>query len=123
MLPRERVIQVLKRESPDRIPIYGWVKINLEEEISKKFGSVENFEDKYEFDLARVYGKISPYSSEQIKEIQNENNGEIEPGTLLDFPLTDPNDMSKYEEIIEGIRYYKETKGRFVHVQTPGIFE
>ena len=52
MISRERVIAVIKHKRPDRTPIYGWVKANLSEIIEKAFGSVENFEDKYEFDFA-----------------------------------------------------------------------
>jgi uroporphyrinogen decarboxylase len=61
MLPRERVIQVIRHERPDRIPIYGWVRANLEEPISKVYGSVEAFEDHYEFDLSHIFGGPRPY--------------------------------------------------------------
>ena len=123
MLPRERVIEVLKRGKPDRIPVYSWVRINLEKQITEKWGSVENFEDKYEFDLSHIFGRVYPYSPDLLKEIRAKNNGVIEPEILLDYPQNDPNDMSQYKEIIEGIQYYKNTKGRFVYIQTPGIFE
>ena len=52
MLPRERVIEVINHDRPDRVPVYGWVKANLTEQINEKYGSVENFEDKYEFDFS-----------------------------------------------------------------------
>ena len=29
MLPRERVIQVINHQKPDRIPIYGWLCANV----------------------------------------------------------------------------------------------
>ena len=45
MLPRERVIKVINHEKPDRVPIYGWVRANLEKQISEVFGSAEAFED------------------------------------------------------------------------------
>nr|MBC8231117.1 hypothetical protein [bacterium] len=61
MLPRERVIKVINHEKPDRIPIYGWVRANLEKEISEAFGSVESFEDKYEFDFAHIFGGPGAY--------------------------------------------------------------
>ena len=61
MTSRERVIHVINHNKPDRVPIYGWVRANLEEPISKAFGSVEAFEDRYEFDLAHLFG--GPHSS------------------------------------------------------------
>ena len=56
MLPRERVITVINHGQPDRIPIYGWVRINIEEQINARFGSVEALEDRYEFDYAHIFG-------------------------------------------------------------------
>ena len=56
MLSRERVIAVIQHRKPDRTPIYGWVRANLEKPIVSRFGSVEAFEDKYEFDYAHLFG-------------------------------------------------------------------
>ncbi|OHE79263.1 MAG: hypothetical protein A3G75_01315, partial [Verrucomicrobia bacterium RIFCSPLOWO2_12_FULL_64_8] len=123
MLSRERVIQVLRREKPDRIPIYGWVRANLEAEISEAFGSVEAFEDRYEFDLAHLFGGPNPHPAETIEPLRRDLRREIEPRDLLDIPLGDPNDSDAYSAIVEGIRHHKEERGRFVYVQTPGIFE
>ena len=123
MLPRERVITVIKHGRPDRIPIYGWVRANLEEQISAAFGSVEAFEDKYEFDLAHIFGGPSPYPSEILKEMRLEAGDEIEPRALLDVALDDPNNTEAYQGIADQIRHHKEERGRFVYVQTPGIFE
>ena len=120
MLPRERVIQVIRRQKPDRIPVYAWLRANLNQPIAAAFGSVEAFEDKYEFDYAHLFGGPSPYSYEKLAADLGTN---IDPPTFLDAPWGDPNDMSKYESLIRDIRYYKEQKGRFVYVQTPGIFE
>ena len=58
----ERVLRTLRGEETDRQPIYGWVKENLNAEISEIFGSVENFEDRYEFDAAMVHS-VQPASS------------------------------------------------------------
>ena len=122
MLPRERVIKVINHEKPDRIPIYGWVKANLAEEIAEAFGSVEAFEDKYEFDFAHIFGGPSPYPKEELQRSRQEH-GPIEPKALLEVELADPNDMAEYESIANEIRHHKEQRGRFVYVQTPGIFE
>ncbi len=38
------------------MPIYGWVRANLDEQITEAFGSAEAFEDRYEFDYAHLFG-------------------------------------------------------------------
>lgn len=122
MLSRERVIKVINHEKPDRMPIYGWVSGNLDRQISEAFGSVVAFEDKYEFDFAHLFGGPGAYPGEPLKEIRCKS-GEVEPGALLDIPLNDPNNMDAYKDIVAGIQHHKEARGRFVYVQTPGIFE
>jgi uroporphyrinogen decarboxylase len=37
--------------------------------------------------------------------------------------MSDPNDIVSYQSIIDQVRHHKEQRGRFVYVQTPGIFE
>jgi len=123
MLPRERVIAVINHEKPNRIPIYGWVRANLEREISEIFGSVEAFEDKYEFDFAHIFGGPSPYPGDEIKKLRQGLGGEINPKQLLYVPMCDVNDTEAYKPIIDAIQHHKESRGRFVYVQTPGIFE
>ena len=123
MLPRERVIEVIEHRKPDRIPVYGWVRINLEKQISEAFGSVEAFEDKYEFDLAHIFGEPSPYPEDTLEELRRQGGGTIDPAALLDIELSDPDDDSAYEDVKAALRHYKDERGRFVYVQTPGIFE
>ena len=120
MLPRERVIETIRHGKPDRVPIYGWVRANLTNQINAAFGSVEAFEDKYEFDFAHLFGGPGTYNGEQL---QKDFPRGIEPREFLDVPLNDPNDMSRYESLRQDIRHHKERRGRFVYVQTPGIFE
>jgi len=97
--------------------------VNLEEPISKAFGSVEAFEDRYEFDLAHLFGGPHPYRSDALRQLRQASGGNIEPRALLDISLNDPNDTEAYQKIIDGINHHKESRGRFVYVQTPGIFE
>ncbi|MGQ9608593.1 MAG: uroporphyrinogen decarboxylase family protein [bacterium] len=123
MLPRERVIKVINHEKPDRVPVYGWVRANLESIINQFYGSVEAFEDKYEFDFAHIFGGLGPYPGDILSEMRSENNGIIEPRMVLDIPMNDPNNMEAYNSIKDQIRHHKEERGRFVYVQTPGIFE
>ena len=123
MLPRERVIKVINHEKPDRVPIYGWVSANLEGIINQAFGSVNAFEDKYEFDYVHIFGGPGSYAGEMLNQLRANNGGVIEPKTLMEIPLTDPNITEAYKSIEDQVKYHKEQKGRFVYVQTPGIFE
>jgi uroporphyrinogen decarboxylase len=123
MLPRERVIKVINHEKPDRVPIYGWVSANLGDIINQAFGSVNAFEDKYEFDYTHIFGGPGSYSGEMLNQLRANNGGVIEPKTLMEIPLTDPNTTEAYKSIEDQVKYHKEQKGRFVYVQTPGIFE
>ena len=70
MLPRERVINVINHGRPDRMPVYGWVRENLQQEINDAFGSVEAFEDKYEFDLAHLFGRPECYDEEAVEQLR-----------------------------------------------------
>lgn len=123
MNSRERVIAVIEGRKPDRIPVYAWVRANLEDQINKVFGSVEEFEDTYEFDFAHLFGGFGPYRSEEVEKNREANGERLEPAQLLEAPLSDPNDMEAYDEIRAGIEHHKTQRGRFVYVQTPGIFE
>jgi uroporphyrinogen decarboxylase len=123
MLPRERVTEVIEHRRPDRIPIYGWVRANMQAKIDAAFGSVEAFEDRYEFDFAHLFGGPGTYPGDQLEALRAQCGGAIEPGPLLDIPLNDPDDTAAYADIASAIRHHKEERGRFVYVQTPGIFE
>jgi uroporphyrinogen decarboxylase len=117
------VIADIEHRRPDRIPLYGWVRANLEERINAAFGSVEAFEDRYEFDFAHLFGGPSPYPGAALEALRAGGGGTIEPRQLLDLPLSDPEDQAGYADIVAGIRHHKGQRGRFVYVQTPGIFE
>ncbi|MCE5200698.1 MAG: uroporphyrinogen decarboxylase family protein [Armatimonadota bacterium] len=123
MLSRERVIETIRHGKPDRVPIYGWVQANLDKQISEAFGSVRAFEDKYEFDLAHLFGGPSTYDGNELQDLRAKLGGEIEPSALLDFPMCDPNDSAAYASIVEQVEHHKNQRSRFVYVQTPGFFE
>jgi uroporphyrinogen decarboxylase len=123
MNSRQRVTAVIRRQQPDRVPLYGWVRANLERPISEAFGSVEAFEDHYEFDFAHLFGGPSPYPSQPIEDLRAANGGEVPPPALLDVPLNPPDRVADYRDIVDGIRHHKTERQRFVYVQTPGIFE
>ncbi|MCL5270458.1 MAG: hypothetical protein M1457_07900 [bacterium] len=123
MLPRERVIAVIKHQKPDRQPVYAWVRANLGEPIKREYGSVEAFEDKYEFDFTHIFGGPAAYPHPMLVEEWKRRGGPIDPAGLLELPMGDVNDMAAYQGIIDQIRHHKEQRGRFTYVQTPGIFE
>lgn len=117
MLSRERVIATICRQPVDRMPIYGWVAANLGEVISERFGSVRAFEDHYEFDYAHLFGGPYPFKWEDLQ------GKELEPADLLQMPLSDPNDAAAYAGLQAEVAYHQGERGRFVYVQTPGLFE
>jgi len=123
MLPRERVTEVIRHRKADRMPIYGWVRANLSEEIAAEYGSVEAFEDAYEFDLHHAFGGPGAYRREDLESLRKSLGGPIDPASLLRIELADPNDMSAYQPIVNQLEHHQGQRGRFVYVQTPGIFE
>lgn len=105
------------------MPVYGWVRANMETAISEHFGSVEQFEDHYEFDMAHIFGGPRPYDAQALEALRQHNGRPIEPSDLLDIPLNDPNDQATYKSVSKEIEHHKKQRGRFVYKQTPGIFE
>lgn len=123
MLPRERVLEVIRHGKADRIPLYAWVRVNLEKEITEAFGSVEALEDRYEFDYAHLFGGPALYPADALTALKARSGGVIEPSALLQVPLNDPNRSDTYQGIRDQVAHHKVKRGRWVYVQTPGIFE
>ncbi|MCX6360936.1 MAG: hypothetical protein NT029_14080 [Armatimonadetes bacterium] len=121
MTSRERVRTVIEHGKPDRIPIYGWVRANMDGPISQAFGSCDAFEDHYEFDLAHIFGGPASYEGAALQ--QAAASGPILPEVALELPMTDPDRTSDYDDIAAAIKHHQTERGRFVYVQTPGIFE
>jgi len=122
MTGAERVRNTILGKKTDRQPIYGWVYANLTEQINERWGSVAAFEDKYEFDMAHIFGGPGVFRKDVLKRIRDAE-GEVPPDLLLweDFHL--PNDDSKlYTRVKQAIDFHH-AKGRFCYVQTPGFFE
>ena len=114
---------VIGGRGADRIPVYGWVGAKLGEQISEAFGSVRDFEDRYEFDYAHLFGGPGPHLGKYIEPLREAKNGAIEPSDVLDMPMGDPNDESAYDSLRAQIEHHKVQRGRFIYVQTPGLFE
>ena len=118
----QRVRNVLLGKTVDRQPIHGWVKDGMSKPIIETFGSVEAFEDKYEFDMAHIFGGPVIYNRELLNKIKEEH-GELTPDLLMDVDFfVDADNLEDYRPVKEGIEYHKK-KGRFCYVQTPGFVE
>ncbi len=66
----ERVSNTILGKSTDRQPIYGWVSANLSGEISQVYGSVETFEDPYEFDMAHLFGGPDAFRRDVLEQVR-----------------------------------------------------
>jgi uroporphyrinogen decarboxylase len=118
----ERVTATIQHRPADRMPVYGWTSANLEQPICKAFGSIDNFEDHYEFDMVHLFGGPYPHPRNAIREVYGQATS-ILPEDYLNMSLNDPNDQSTYQSLIDQIAHQKVKRGRFVYIQTPGIFE
>lgn len=123
MTGNERVRALIDGRPIDRMPVYGWVRANLEEEVGARWGSVEAFEDHYEFDLTHLFGGPPRYAKQDLEALRGEKGPHVEPAELLEIDLADPDDEAGYESLRRDVEFYKEERGRFVYVQTPGVFE
>lgn len=119
MTSRELVYRTMRGETPCRTPVYGWVRFELEKPITETFGSVENLEDHYRFDLAHIFG--GPYAFSKCLEPLRNSGETITPEMLLDIPF-DPIHLEDYESLIQSLNHHRQ-RDRFCYVQTPGIFE
>lgn len=118
----ERVTNVILGKPVDRQPVYGWVKENLKDQLTEAYGSVAAFEDKYEFDMAHLFGGPFAFHRDVLEQLKAEGD-ELTPEMALQADLFDsPDRLEDYENIRAEIAHHKE-RGRFCYVQTPGFFE
>ena len=123
MTSRELVQKTIRGENATGItPLYGWVRENLQQPISERFGSVEAFEDAYRFDMAHIFGGPSPYEGNPALVGMIEAGVEITPDVLLSVPLNPVDAMDAYALPTAAIRCHRQ-RDRFLYVQTNGIFE
>ena len=119
----ERVRAAITGRSYDRQPIYGWVAGNLGQEITAHWGSVAAMEDKYEFDVAHLFGGPDCFHRGFINSIAPMESEDLTPDLLLDQPIfTDPDNPADYENLRASLAHHKQ-RGRFCYAQTPGFFE
>jgi len=122
MNSRERVLATIQHRPADRMPVYGWTQANLEQPICQAFGSIDAFEDHYEFDLVHLFGGPAPHPAASVRPVEGSAPA-ILPQDYLDVPLNDPNQQLAYRDLVRLIAHHQGERGRFVYVQTPVIFE
>jgi len=130
MLPRERVLTALNFQQPDRVPIYIWIfgQPGVIDDIVAKYGTFEAFCDALDVDVTQAFpakGFLKQGAT------PNSPDSDYEPAygwvytldAALEAEFTDPDDPDIYTTIRAEIEHHKETRGRAVFVQTPGVFE
>ncbi len=118
----ERVANTILGKPTDRQPIYGWVAANLSGPITQAFGSVEAFEDKYEFDMAHLFGGPDAFRRDVLADIRAQEE-EMTPDLLEEADIfASPDNLEDYRNIADALAFHKQ-RGRFCYVQTPGFFE
>ena len=118
----ERVRNIILGKPVDRQPIYCWTGSRIRDKICSKWGSVEAFQDHYEFDMAHIFGGPRTFKQETLDKIMAEN-GEVPPDILMESDYyNSPDDPQCFEAVKKSIEFHKE-RGRFCYVQTPGFFE
>ena len=125
MNSRERVIEVINHRKPDRIPIFGWIaNEEFTPRVVEVYGSLGAFADKYEFDVTSCGPDLAPFDWCALHDFKmTKPDQKITPEEMLDIPLTDPDDMSKYENFIRQVKNIHDNKGQFIYTGTWGFFE
>ena len=108
----ERVKRVITGKDYDRQPMYGWVWGNLGGEITEHWGSVAAFEDKYEFDIAHLFGGPYCFKEDVVRTAAPLESEDLTPDLLVDLPIfSDPNNLdyslhaTQYTEFSNAILY------------------
>ncbi len=123
MTSKELVQKTIRGENDTGLtPLYGWVRENMQDKIAGRFGSVEAFEDHYQFDMAHLFGAPAMYDEAVLNNLR-ESEGEITPEMLLDIPMLSPDDEAAYSEVKRQLQHYSVERERFCYIQSNGIFE
>ena len=113
----ERVRNVILGKPVDRQPIYCWTGSRIKDKICSKWGSIEAFQDHYEFDMAHIFGGPRAFKQETLDKIMAEE-GEITLDILLGSDYYNPpDDPQCFEAVKRSIAFHKERE-RFCYVQT-----
>ena len=65
----ERVRNIILGKPVDRQPIYCWTGSRIRDKICSKWGSIEAFQDHYEFDMAHIFGGPRTFKQETLDKI------------------------------------------------------
>lgn len=130
MLGRERVREALAFREPDRVPLYCWIfgQPGVIDDINARFGSMEAFADALDFDVFQAFpagglldwGVVDAFAQVEL----DPTFGRVMTvDEAVEVPLTDPANPAIYEPIRRAVEHEQGRRGRFVLVQTPGVFE
>ena len=98
------------------------MKENLNKEVSDIFGSVENFEDHYEFAASMIFGSPWSFNNQVLDRLRAENE-ELTPDLLVNEDIfTNPRVPDLYRTISENIEFHKK-RGRFCRRKISSILE
>ena len=123
MTGNERVRAVITGKSFDRQPIYGWLYGNLTTEIDDRWGSLSDLEDKYEFDIAHLFGGPYYFNADVVNSAAPWGSEDLTPDLLVDLPFfRDPHNLDEYRDVANALAHHKK-RDRFCYLQTPGFFE
>jgi uroporphyrinogen decarboxylase len=117
MLSRERVLCTIEHREPDRVPLYCWLfGLGQVPEIEARFGSVREFYDVLHLDMVQSFPAKGPLDRSKLER-------PVTSRMALDIPFLDPDDAEIYTPIRSDVEYHKDSRGRAVFAQTPGVFE
>ena len=119
---RTLVAKTIRGENPGRTPLYGWLSANLTPQLTAAFGSVEAAEDKYEFDMAHLFGGPGCFDAGAFEAVRARGE-ELTPEVLLQIPLLPPDRTEDYADVVRQLEWHQKQRGRFCYIQTNGIFE
>ena len=120
MTGKERVAATIRGEDRDRMPIYGWLfNKDFRPKVVKKYGSLDGFEDKYEFDMEHLFPKTDVYDKDKYDYIKDT----FFEDALPEIEFLDPLTASDFSSTEIAVAYHREKTGRFTYAQTPGCFE
>ncbi len=119
---RTLVAKTIRGENPGRTPLYGWLSANLTPQLTAAFGSVEAVEDRYEFDMAHLFGGPGCFDAGAFEAVRARGE-ELTPEVLLQIPLLPPDRTEDYADVVRQLEWHQKQRGRFCYIQTNGIFE
>jgi len=97
MNSRERVLAVLNRETPDRLPVDIWLVPELVEKFKQKLGVNDEMDIYRKLDIDKIAWLGIPYKGTMLKD-PNEHTGEVNHWGV-GFELIEANDNTEYGEV------------------------